>query len=283
MTITAFGPCAWQPISTAPPDESTIVRWHRIWKCEVSVQRNNGRVPGYPEWITATKDQTWPEDAFLPYWRRPLAAPPAAETAATLTGYVLVPAEPTAGTATALKAALKAAADYSPNGVPEVKQRANMVTQAIRAYIRCASENAEAAAKLSGLLEDIAGEMVRAHDVLGLFVREHSDPGTDAMASLWCMGRLLRKAREAGLLLKDTAGRSTAAPERERFLELVLNIACKWGVAAPCWDGAVAVGLRDWIHAGCNGPLPEAVHETLTVIDPELATALASKDPRHAD
>ena len=66
----------WQPIETAPTDETNIIRWHRIWKCPVTVQRNNGRLPGYPEWITGTKDQTWPEDAFLPVWM-PLPPAPA--------------------------------------------------------------------------------------------------------------------------------------------------------------------------------------------------------------
>lgn len=64
----------WRPISEAPKDETTIVRWHRIWKCPVAVQRNNERYPGYPEWITATRDQTWPEDAFLPFWMPALPA-----------------------------------------------------------------------------------------------------------------------------------------------------------------------------------------------------------------
>lgn len=211
----AADPFAWQPIATAPTDDSTIVRWHRIHKCEVAVQRNNGRVPSYPEWITATKDQTWPEDAFLPFWRRPMASPNAAALTAAMpgvpVGYVPVPAEPTAGAAKALTAALKAAADYSPGGVPATMQRSDMVVQAIRAYCRAASADAEAAAKLSDLLEDMAGEMARAHDVLGQFVREHSDPGTDAMASLWCMGRLLRRARAAGMLQGDAADHSTAA------------------------------------------------------------------------
>ena len=62
----------WRPISEAP---TVIVRWHRMWNCEVSVWRNNGCLPGGLEWITATKDHQWPEEAFLPVWRRPSPAP----------------------------------------------------------------------------------------------------------------------------------------------------------------------------------------------------------------
>ena len=58
----------WQPIETAPSDLTAIMRWHTIWKCPVAVQRNNGRMPGYPAWITATKDQSWPEEAFTAHW-----------------------------------------------------------------------------------------------------------------------------------------------------------------------------------------------------------------------
>lgn len=63
----------WQPIETAPI--GVIQRWHRIWNCPVAVERNNGRFPGRAEWITATKDQSWPEGSFTPHWR-PLPVPP---------------------------------------------------------------------------------------------------------------------------------------------------------------------------------------------------------------
>lgn len=68
----------WLPIEMAPRNETKIERWHRIFKCVVTVERNNGRIPGYPEWVTGTKDQTWPETAFTPFWR-PVSDPPPAQ------------------------------------------------------------------------------------------------------------------------------------------------------------------------------------------------------------
>lgn len=259
----AADPLAWQPISTAPSDESTLIRWHRIWKCEVAVQRNNGRIPGYPEWITATNDQTWPEDAFLPFWRRPMASPNAATMTAALpgvpVGYVPVPAEPTAGASNPLKAALKAAADYSPGGVPTTMQRAGMVTQAIRAYIGAASADAAAAAKLSDLLEEMAGELTRAHDLLGQFVREHSDPGTDAMASLWCMGRLLRRARAAGMLQGNSADRSTVGHFGQGVVD-ALNAVVQFTAGMEDLPGertvSVALDADDDEPSGMDEPSP---------------------------
>ncbi len=47
---------------------------------------------------------------------------------------------------------------------------------------------------------DLADEMIRARDLLDTFIREHTDPGADAFASLYCMGVLINKARTAGLL-----------------------------------------------------------------------------------
>lgn len=78
--LTLLSLLEWRPISEAPKDTTVIVRWHRMWNCEVSVWRNNGCLPGGLEWITATKDHQWPEEAFLPVWRRPSPAPAAPET-----------------------------------------------------------------------------------------------------------------------------------------------------------------------------------------------------------
>lgn len=57
-----------------------------------------------------------------------------------------------------------------------------------------------AASDGGALAREMASEMVRAHDLLGTFIAEHQDPGANALASRACMGRLLEKARTAGLL-----------------------------------------------------------------------------------
>ncbi|PWC96943.1 hypothetical protein [Azospirillum sp. TSO5] len=69
----------WRPISEAPKDRTTIVRWHKLWKCPVAVERNDGRFvypfADAPEWVSAGQDKLWPEEAFLPFWKPAGAAP----------------------------------------------------------------------------------------------------------------------------------------------------------------------------------------------------------------
>lgn len=78
--------------------------------------------------------------------------------------------------------------------------------------------------------------------------------------------------------LDECADALSASLERERAMREALNVACKWGIAAPCWDGAVAGGLRDWIAAGCTGPFPADMLKTLAIIDQEMAAAMSAKE-----
>jgi hypothetical protein len=67
---------------TEPPKDGTrILRWHKIYKCTVSVYYNennavqddgssNGCV-----WTTSTLNCTWPEGAFLEYWKEENQSP----------------------------------------------------------------------------------------------------------------------------------------------------------------------------------------------------------------
>lgn len=64
----------WRPIETAPR-AGVVVRWHKVWNCPVAVERNLGRLSEALEWITACKSNSWPEEAFTPYWQ-PLPEPP---------------------------------------------------------------------------------------------------------------------------------------------------------------------------------------------------------------
>jgi hypothetical protein len=52
-----------------PIDGKRIERFHKLWKCVISVNRNNGRFPESAEWVTLCLSQSWPEEAFLPFWR----------------------------------------------------------------------------------------------------------------------------------------------------------------------------------------------------------------------
>jgi len=66
----------WQPIETAPKDGTSILAWHTVWKCPVSVYwREKPKV--YPvecKWLESTLTTAWPERAFT-HWM-PLPAPP---------------------------------------------------------------------------------------------------------------------------------------------------------------------------------------------------------------
>ena len=67
----------WRPIAEAPDGIAPMQRWHKAWKCVVAVSRNAGRISGVREWITATRDQSWPEEAFTPHWMPVPEGPPA--------------------------------------------------------------------------------------------------------------------------------------------------------------------------------------------------------------
>lgn len=71
-----------------------------------------------------------------------------------------------------------------------------------------------------GLAQELATEMVRAHDIIGDFNRWHSDPGTDALSSEWVICRLIDKARAAGLLPPNPKAREPQAGTKA----LVFNI-----------------------------------------------------------
>lgn len=56
---------------TDPPKDGTkIVRWHRIWKCIVTVRWDvfPAEIENTTPWIDGTCTATWPEEAFLPGW-----------------------------------------------------------------------------------------------------------------------------------------------------------------------------------------------------------------------
>ncbi len=63
--------------SEPPKDGRKIIRWHKVWKCSVSVYYapQNEQDDNKCFWTTSTKSQTWPEEAFLPEWREELEAP----------------------------------------------------------------------------------------------------------------------------------------------------------------------------------------------------------------
>jgi len=61
-----------------PKDKAKIIRWHKIYKCSVSVYYCKFNAPkSHPEcvWTDSIYSNTWPEDAFLPYWKHELDAP----------------------------------------------------------------------------------------------------------------------------------------------------------------------------------------------------------------
>lgn len=66
----------WKNINTMPKDGTVIQRWHKAWKCPVSVKHNNNTLPSALEWIEGTLATSWPEEAFEPFWM-PLPKAPA--------------------------------------------------------------------------------------------------------------------------------------------------------------------------------------------------------------
>lgn len=47
-----------------PPKNKYIIRWHKLWGCPVTVKFNDKYAPCC--WINKTRDNSWPEDAFIP-------------------------------------------------------------------------------------------------------------------------------------------------------------------------------------------------------------------------
>ncbi|MTB53023.1 hypothetical protein [Lewinella sp. W8] len=69
-----------------PPKDRVILRWHCLFNCPVAVFWREGIVNDLP-WITATKNHSWPEEAFLPgVWMENLSKP--------IDGYTYVKAMP---------------------------------------------------------------------------------------------------------------------------------------------------------------------------------------------
>lgn len=59
----------WIPISEYPADSiKPILRWHKVWRCLVSVQDRRAYAENGCRWISGTKDNTWPEEAFTPFY-----------------------------------------------------------------------------------------------------------------------------------------------------------------------------------------------------------------------
>lgn len=55
-----------------------ILRWHKLWKCVVEVESLKEFPffqPSDFDWITATRDNTWKEESFEPYFMNPTPPP----------------------------------------------------------------------------------------------------------------------------------------------------------------------------------------------------------------
>jgi hypothetical protein len=63
----------WQPIEAAPRDGTTILVWHRVWKCPISVSYKLNVREDCP-WLEKTLCTVWPDDAFT-HWM-PMLEPP---------------------------------------------------------------------------------------------------------------------------------------------------------------------------------------------------------------
>ncbi len=60
------------PIADYPKDiNPTVLRWHHIWKCYVSVKHRLAYTDNGCEWIDGTLSNTWPESAFTPFYLLP--------------------------------------------------------------------------------------------------------------------------------------------------------------------------------------------------------------------
>ena len=66
----------WIPIAEYPKDSPVVQRWHKIYKCIVSVYfSERASAAKGCDWVTGTLDHTWPEAAFEPFFK-PLPSAP---------------------------------------------------------------------------------------------------------------------------------------------------------------------------------------------------------------
>lgn len=62
----------WKPIDSIPKNGTSIIRYHIIWKCIVSVYyKENVSLTPNCNWITSDYSNSYPEEAFAPYWDYP--------------------------------------------------------------------------------------------------------------------------------------------------------------------------------------------------------------------
>lgn len=60
----------WVPIAQYPDkDIPLVMRWHKLWKCPVAVQHRRAYADNGCEWLGGTRDNTWPEEAFEPFFQ----------------------------------------------------------------------------------------------------------------------------------------------------------------------------------------------------------------------
>lgn len=63
---------AWKPIDIIPKDGTSIIRYHVIWKCIISVYYKKGvSLTPNCNWITSDYSNSYPEEAFAPMWDYP--------------------------------------------------------------------------------------------------------------------------------------------------------------------------------------------------------------------
>jgi hypothetical protein len=73
----------WKPIESYKKRScEKVMRWHRVWECWVAVSytpksRLTGDAALYNcNWVAGTKDNCWPENAFLPGFTPMMPPPP---------------------------------------------------------------------------------------------------------------------------------------------------------------------------------------------------------------
>ena len=82
--ISRLSATCWQPIETAPDDDTVILRPHRIWgamdvRRNVNPKNTSVLAAGIDwKWLNGDYTTAWTEEAFLPFWM-PLPAMPTEE------------------------------------------------------------------------------------------------------------------------------------------------------------------------------------------------------------